>query len=778
MASGLENLLGKYNLYLDARKVLQELELKPEPDPQNPDLLVSSCPLHKKADDNSLKLDKAKNTFYCEAKNCSGHAGGDLILLHSLIRNVSYEDAGLQMFNMFGLEKTENTQVLKRNLYISFSEKLTTEDLTQAAKNILLAACNEYPDNLVIISRLINIYTREGDKQRILQYLLKAGKIVAHNKNYNSARTALKRVFAMDPDNAKARELLADIMVEEWTDFYLSPHAPQGEESLLDSLNDIPLTPSLRVNLTGICLKNNRLKIIERLYSDLPEDLDDEQIVHLKEVADQLESRSSQYEDPVDLFLLLADLRIRLGDYESAKKAMLEVRNAIDGKGMSERREKVENRLRNFEDMLLKKEYDYAQVLMQTGKYEEALQSLKKTLESGSMSPELANMMIHCHFKRNNFPEAHRLCVSLADLYQALGKYQESALALYHGLLFQPAHKDTIVKLIEIFKLLGDNDIAEQVAELAERQVIVESRPRMEKIAPQPHPAESPPHPKVAPPPAPLPPSGAPGVLDIQLPFSLRLYTTTSSTTDRINLVESTTLSVSSGFITTNCGNVKIPGIQPVSINFVLQNCQIQGHLRIPDQKEPVRLFGKIVKVQNRLISTSYHKIVTIELQESDDPGMRKYQEFIRKLSTGELSPAPPPEPPPAPSPKPPEGGVERELLVSTRFLDEAGEEKTPDFFYANTVSLSEEGIVLNFGELTIAGVPAPSQNFFLKNSTFEMTIPLPEPNITVRLFGLAKNIRNKVIRGKHCRIVDVGFAKSPERDRQLYLDYVKGFHS
>ena len=263
----------------------------------------------------------------------------------------------------------------------------------------------------------------------------------------------------------------------------------------------------------------------------------------------------------------------------------------------------------------------------------------------------------------------------------------------------------------------------------------------------------------------------------IQLPFSLRLYTATSST-DRITLLEAITLSASSHFITANCGNVKIPGIQPVSINFILQNCQIQGFLRILDQEEPVRLFGKIVKVQNRLISGNFHKIVTIELRESDDPGMRIYWEFIEKLSSGRLSLTPPPDKPPAKSPTPIEGRIEKELLVSTRFLDETGEEKTPDFFYANTVSLSEKDIVLNFGELTIPGVPTPSQNYFLKNSVFEMTIPLPEPNITVRLFGLAGNIRNKVIRGKGSRIVEIEFSESPERDRQLYLDYVKGFHS
>jgi len=777
MASGLENLLGKYNLSLDAQRFLRELDLNPEPDPKNPDVLVSFCPLHKQTDNNSLKVDKTKNTFYCEAKDCIGHAGGDLIRLHALVHNVSYESAGLQVFNIFGLAKTEDTQVLKRNLYIAFSEKLTAEELSQAAKNMLLAACNEYPENLVIISRLINIYTCEGDNKKVSNYLLKAGRIVAKNKNFNSARTALKRVFALDPDNAKARELLAEILVEEWSDFYNSPHAPQGEQSLFDSLNDVPLTPALRVSLTGICLKNNRLKMIERLYVDLPEDLDDEQKIHLRDVADQLDRNISQYEDPTDLFILLADLRIQLGDYDSAKKALLEARKAIDRGGVSARREEVENRIRNFEEMLLKKEYDYAQILMQTGKYEEALFSLKKTLDSGAMTPELADKMIHCHFKQDHFPEAHRLCVGLADLYKALGKYQESALALYHGLLFQPAHHETIINLIEIFKLLGDNDIAEQVAELAERQVIVQPKPQVGKIIPTPPPEEIPSPSQSVPPPMELVHPVTSEEFEIQLPFSLRLYTSPSST-DRITLLETTTLSVSSHFIMANCGNVKISGIQPASINFILQNCQIQGLLKILDREEPVRLFGKIIKVQNRFIGGNFHKIVTIELHESGDPGMKIYREFIEKLSSGDLSLTPSPEEPLQKPPRPIQGRIEKELLVSTRFLDEAGEEKTPDFFYANTVNLSEEGIVLNFGELTIPGVQTPSQNYFLKNSTFEMTIPLPEPNITVRLFGLAKNIRNKLILGKRSRIVDVEFIESPERDRQLYLDYVKGFHS
>ena len=777
MASGLENLLNKYNLYLDAQTALRELDLTLEPDPQNPDILVSFCPLHKEPNNSSLRVDKTKNTFRCESEDCPGHSGGDLIQLHALVRNVSYEDAGLQVFNILGLEKTEETQALKRNLYIAFSEKLTAEDLSQAAKNMLLAACNEYPENLVIISRLINIYTREENKQKVSSYLLKAAKIVARNKNYNSARTALKRIFTIDPDNAKAKELLGEILVEEWSDFYHSPHAPQGEQSLFESLTEAPLTPILRVALTEIFLKNRRLKMIERLYADLPEDLDDEQKAHLKEVLDKLESSRSQAEDPADFFILLADLQTKLGDYESAKKALIAARGAMGEGGPSERKEQVVNRLKDFEDMLLKKEYDYAQFLMQTGKYEEALNSLNKTLELGKMTPELANKMIHCHFKLNRFSDAHKLCAALADLYKALGKCQESALALYHGLLFQPAHHETIIKLIEIFKLLGDNDIAEQVAEMAERQVIVEPRPHVEKIVHQPPPMQIPPSPKVVSPPEEIVHPLTPQEFEIQLPFSLRLYTSSTST-DRITLLEATTLSISSHFIVANCGNVKIAGIQPASINYILQNCQIQGFLKILDQEEPVRVFGKIIKVQNRLISGNFHKIVTIELLESEDPGAKHYRNFIEQLSSGDISLTPPPEEAHEKTTGLPEGKIEKELMVSTRFLDEAGDEKTPDFFYANTVSLGEESLVLNYGELKISGVPAPSQNYFLKNSTFEMTIPLPEPNITVRLFGQVKNVRNKIIRGKRSKVVEVSFTKSPERDRQLFLDYIRGRHS
>ncbi len=758
MSPILQKLLDKYNLALNVAKILEELELAPEPQAQKPDYVIAHCPLHDEPHNRSLEINAAENTYRCMGEHCPGHAGGNLIRLYALTRRLSYEDAGLQIFNVLGLETTEETRVLKRNLYIAFSEKLTTEELEQASKNMLLSAFKEFPRNLVIISRLINVYTREGNKKKACDYLLQAASIVADNRNYDGARTALKRIFSVDPENEKAKKLLDDIFVAEWTDFYESRTAPQGENSLLDSLKDVSISPSLRLKLTETLLKHNRRKMLEGLYSDIPEDLDDDQRAHLETVAHKLKKRISRYQDSVSPLLHLSDILLKLGNYEPAKEALTGAQKAIEAGASAELKTEIENRLENFESLLVKKEYQYAIALMQAGNYEAAQVSLERVKNAREPTPQILEKLIHCYFKLGDNSGALARCLEMADVLNAEGKHQEAALALSHALLFSPGNHQTTLKLIETYKQLGNSDLAEQVADLAERQFHVQPQPPKEK--------------KISPPPQPPPlPTPAPAQYEIRLPFTLKLYTT-SAATDRLPPIEAETVSISQTHVVVDCGALKLSGIQPASINYVLQNCQIMAYIHLPEYEEPARLFGQITKIQNRRVNETFYKIVTIDLLESDDPTKQLYDEFLRKLAKGYVPPTP------AKTTKPtralPQGKISKELLVSTRFLDDAGEEKSPDFFYANTTDISVDELTLNFGELKISGVQAASLNYFLKNSVLEMTVPLPEPNVTVRLLGHAKSVRNKATRGKQNKILKVEFANSPLRDKKIYEDYIR----
>ena len=839
-----DKLLEKYNQSLDARALLDNLDLEFEEDGANPSLLVCTCPFHGDGNAKTLRVDAAKKNYQCLEKSCVVASGGDLIHLFSQMRSLSREDAGLQIFNTLGMQITEENRVFKRNLYIAFSEKLTTEDLTQAAKNMLLIAYQEFPDNLVIISRLINIYTREGDNEKACDYLLKAATIVAENKNYHSARTALNRLFSIDPHNERARDLLARIIAAEWDDFYKSPTAPQGESSLFESIAGVPLTPSLRVRLTLILLEFQRRKMLQDLYAEFPDDLDDEQKIHLQEVAGKLAKGIHKLTNPVDAFLLLADILLKLGNHESAREALQDALKAIEDGASDERRGEVEKRLRDFEDVLLRKEYEYALVLMQTGNYEAALKNFENALDTTEINPDLADKLIHCHFKLEQYGEAARICTILAELHNLQKRHVEAALILNRALLFKPGDRDLIIKLIETYKRLGNNDLAEEVAELTSRQIIIEpaslyddesrgsqrpartipqipepkvypsslpsaapqswrdtptSRISVERPAAQSHvttpatPQRTPARPVEAPAAARVPaPSasatGFPAVSTqspakeyaVQIPLKLSLYTSSAST-DKITPFEATAITISSDMMVVNCGAITLPGIQPASINYILQNCQVAALVTLRSNEDPVRLFGRITKVQNQRIRKHFIKVLTIELQESDYPGKKKYDQYMQQLAltppvSSSTEDSEDEDSDKSDLPEVSEGRIFKELLVSTRFLDEAGDEKTPDFFYANTLSIGENELALNFGELRISGVPEHSMNYFLRNCTLELTIPLPEPNQTVRLFTQVKSVRNRVIRGKKSKILTVETIESPARDTRIFNDYIRSY--
>lgn len=783
MASVLEKLLERYNATLSAAAVLKDLDLEPRADDADSRVFIARCPLHNDTGKASLRVYAGRNHFVCENEKCPGHEEANLIKLYEKARRLSYEDAGLKLFNTYGLEATEENASLKWNLYIAFAEKLGNEDLGQAAKNMLMVAFKEFPRNLVIISRLINIYSREGNKEKTCNFLLRAARLVAENKNYDSAKTALKRVFSLDPENKKARELLGKIISLEWADFYSSDsNSLADEEALVESLKGVTITPTLRFRLTEILLKNKRPEMLKRLYSDLPEDLDFEQQEHLEEVARRLSRCIGAMEESVAANLLLSDILMKLNNPAPAREAILSAQKAIESGKSPEYREEVAARLKNFENLLVKKEYEHALALMQTGNYEAALIGFERALETGEITPEIAEKKIHCHFKLGQYEEAQKSCLAMAGLYQLEKKRVEAALSLYRALIFQPRNKDVLFKLIEVFKQYGANDQAEQVAELAGRMLTVEPVPDIEKEKKSPVEERKPFAPVLAPPmfapprvrvetPAPEAESAV-EFYPIEIPIKVRFYTSSDST-DRIAPIEATTVSFAMNQMVINCGAVNIPGIKPASINYVLQNCQIVGNMILPYQDEPIRIFGKITRIQNRREGDVFQKLITVEFQETSDPSIKFYEAFVKKMASGGYKPATRVA---APSPlaRSKNDKITKELLVSVRFLDENGEEKTGEIFYANTVSIQRDGMNLNMGDLNVSGVPQHSLSYFLKNSTFELTIPLPETNQTVRLFAKVRDVQNMKVRGKRSKIIELDLLDSSGRDKQVYHDYLK----
>ena len=783
MATVLEKLLERFNPTLSAEAILTDLELEPQADSADSRVLIARCPLHNEQGNTSLRVYTGRNCYVCENEKCPGHEEGNLIKLYAKARKLSYEDAGLKLFNTFGLQTTEENASLKWNLYIAFAEKLSNEELGQAAKNMLIVAFKEFPRNMVVISRLINIYSREGNKEKTCNFLLRAARLAAENKNYDSARTAIKRVFSLDAENKKARELLGKIISREWADFYSSAdNSHADEESLMESLKETTITPTLRFRLTEILLKNKRPEMLKRLYSDLPEDLDYEQQEHLEEVARRLSRCIGAIDDVVAANLLLSDILMKLNNPEPAREAILNAQKAIENGKSPEYREEVAARLKDFENLIVKKQYEHALALMQTGNYEAALVGFERALETGEITAEIAEKKIHCHFKLGQYEEAQKACLAIAGLYQLEKKRADAALSLYRALIFQPRNKEALFKLIEVFKQYGANDQAEQVAELAGRLLTVEPIPGMDTEKKSAADERKPSPPVIAPPmfappriraEAPPPPAEpAEDFYPIEIPIRVRFYTSSDST-DRIAPIEATTVSIAMTRMVINCGIINIPGIKPASMNYVLQNCQIMGTLILPEHDEPIRIFGKITKIQNRREGEAFQKVITAEFQETSDPGIKVYESFVKKMADGDYKPAPVAVAP-AKSHRAKDEKITKELLVSVRFLDENGEEKTGEIFYANTVSIQRNGMNLNMGDLNVNGVPQHSLSYFLKNSTFELTIPLPETNQTARLFAKVHNVQNMKLRGKRSKIIELALLDSSGRDKQVYIDYLK----
>ncbi len=99
-----DSLVERIRAALTGETVLRRINYRPEMIQDAGDQLKCFCPIHKETIFRTLILDKRNGRYRCSNYNCPGNAGGDLIDLYARARDLSYEQALLELATVAGVD--------------------------------------------------------------------------------------------------------------------------------------------------------------------------------------------------------------------------------------------------------------------------------------------------------------------------------------------------------------------------------------------------------------------------------------------------------------------------------------------------------------------------------------------------------------------------------------------------------------------------------------------------------------------------------------------------
>lgn len=873
MAQLLDSLISQLNLKFDLERFLSATNLSKNLK-RAVDFYYADCPFHKVNNIQTFSINLKARTFSCKTPGCFAENGGRLIDFYAKINNIPIDEAAIKIFEDIGIESPEDNQPLIRNLFLNIAEKSESEGLNESAKYTLIKAYQQFPKNLIILSRLANIYAKEKDIAKACNYLIQAVEIVREMRNYTSAHSTLRRILTLDPYNEEALRIKDEVIYKEWEDYLTDKITKEEKDNFSKRISFKEMPMELRVKIIRLLFEYGKIE----LFSDVIKDYDEEFIQGKKENKTRFfDMLYENFDNSTNLdsgYLFLAENFIETGFVEKAINCLnLAKEAAIKGK-ISTPPIEIEEKLEKLEESLFQNDLMSAKKFTDEGNMAQASAIYKKIIDTGIKKHEIYEAYIVCEYKLGNEENAVNACISLSDFFYRRDNHIGALISLYRGLNFLPDYQPLIDKICSLYSSLGYNELADEIkVEVEKRKNLLKAKPiearqpvrifsqtQKTEIAK----SEREEIPKVSEKKEPVEQKRAPipldSDLDLDMPVSLtskmkiaqpRSSSQTAQSkaaqtsmpssnpeaeqkksdeipfemtvsfrlsgsgisTDLASVIEAKTISIGSASCKIRLENESILGLPSASINYTLSNAQIIMFASLPNKVEPIRLFGRISKVQSNKIKSGVERILNIEFIEDDYPDRKIFLEFLnkpqknigkdkeRKSSTTSFEPVKPFKMPPSsrqdynnapslrkPQPAPSDvaligssftkrnqstiGGKGKISVVSIRFVGyRSGDGKPLQPIPAKFIRLENNTIEVDFGALEIPGVREASLNYFLRtNKQILIEFDNPANKEKLQFSGETANSKTRREGGKFLFSAEIEIKDIENRAAQTFI--------
>lgn len=166
------------------------------------------CPIHKEIVFRTLIVDKEKKEYRCSYNLCSGNKGGDLIDLFAKSRDISYEEALMQLVEELQLpvELPPTDEFIAKELEIG--ENLITMGQFDEAYEQFLKVIKFQPDNIPALKGMVEVASQAREDEAA-QWLEKLVLRLRDEQNYEDLVTYAEQLLARN-ETPEIRGLLAE----------------------------------------------------------------------------------------------------------------------------------------------------------------------------------------------------------------------------------------------------------------------------------------------------------------------------------------------------------------------------------------------------------------------------------------------------------------------------------------------------------------------------------------------------------------------------------------
>lgn len=433
------------NEQLDPRAVLELIGYHTEKLQESAETFRGFCPIHRETVFRTLIIDKSRRSFRCMYSLCKGAAGGTLVELYALARDLPIEKAVEELGAHFGIEVTlpVDPEYLEKQAEVAenYLELGYYEDAEKTYREILQADANFERAR----RGLLQVYEHLGNTEALGEQHAVLAELLLQRGERLAAYDHVKAWAEYQPEAPKAHYLLAEYLLEEGNreaaleEFMTAADLYTAREEFHEAIEAYRQADSLRLDLVDV-------------------------VPHVLQVYEQM----GKPEEAASFLAERAEAAVLHADFLRATQLLEQALELVPDDAAIRLRLCEVGILTEAQGDWIPRVFEWAEWFVAAGMPEKAVQVYERVLDAQPTNEEAVTRLQSLYASMGKAEDAVGLRVRTARLAFEARDFKRAQRELEAILKEQPAHAGALELLVELHLATNKkNEACERLAQLA-----------------------------------------------------------------------------------------------------------------------------------------------------------------------------------------------------------------------------------------------------------------------------------------------------------------------
>lgn len=424
---------------LDVETVLKLIDYRTDTIQITGNTVKCFCPIHKEQVFRTLIINPKDKTYRCSYSLCPGNKGGDLISLYALSRGTDYDDGLSVLVKELGIDIDLPTTQEFIDKTVEVAENYLELGVLDEAEKSFSKVAEIQPNNLDTHKGLLEIYTKQANKDKAEKELRKVADILISTRKFEEAKNYCNQILEKAPEQKESHYLMLEcyLGLEEYQEA-LGEYMTLADLHEMKEEFDKALECYHKIEDLGLDIIDVYPHIINVLVaSNRTEEAIDETIKR----ADDFR-RSNEMEKTLDCYRYILELD---PDRNDIRKDYIEL--ALET-GLTE--ERIDESLKIVDEILNRHALG------------EALEALNSLVTAAPDNPRIIEKLINVYLDQGKEEEAENLQLRLSEIHENAGRMEEAKEPLNDILSRKPDSTEAYSHLSDIAYMQGEKEKAKE----------------------------------------------------------------------------------------------------------------------------------------------------------------------------------------------------------------------------------------------------------------------------------------------------------------------------